>query len=107
MHVHHGLNDSNAIVGFVIWEWMLKKDTEYWVWCVECLELQIRPHANQDFINLLKYGKTFLVCSFPKKMLDSNIVGDWDPDPDPLVRGTDPAPDPDFSFLINVLSGVK
>ncbi len=27
-------------------------------------------------------------------------------DPDLLVRGTDPAPDPNF-FLINVLSGLK
>jgi hypothetical protein len=28
------------------------------------------------------------------------------PDPDPLVRGADPAPDPSL-FLINVLSGLK
>jgi hypothetical protein len=28
------------------------------------------------------------------------------PDPDPLVRGTDLAPDPSL-FLINVLSGLK
>ncbi len=43
-------------------------------------------------------------------------VGDPDPhvfeppgtDPDPLVRGTNPAPAPDpYLFLINVLSGLK
>jgi hypothetical protein len=42
-------------------------------------------------------------------------VGDPDPqdphvlgllDPDPLIRGTDPAPDP-YLFLINVESGLK
>jgi hypothetical protein len=29
------------------------------------------------------------------------------PDQDPLVRGTDPDPNPDPSLFINVLSGLK
>ncbi len=36
------------------------------------------------------------------------FMGLLDPDRDPLVRGTDPAPAPDpYLFLINVLSGLK
>ncbi len=35
---------------------------------------------------------------------DPHVFGLLDPDPDPLVRGTDPDP---YLFLINVLSGLK
>jgi hypothetical protein len=36
------------------------------------------------------------------------VLGLLDPDPDSIVRGTDPDPAPDpYLFLINVLSGLK